>query len=401
MIVGLFARRYLFSRNSRSVINIISGVSLVAVSVPVAAMVILLSVFNGFEGLVRQTWSSFDADLTITPMHGTTFCVDEIDVSQLDAVEEVEKTSYIVEQEALVTYDDYRATVTVRGVDENYTAVVPAVETIIAGDFQLFYNKEGDNIILGQGVAYALGGNFADLRGVNLYAVRRNSFSTLLPMDGYAVAELPVAGVFAIDAETDGSSVITSLNVAQSLFDYPNAATSLLVKVCDGTSHEDAKEVVQQVVGEGFKVRTRNELNATLNRLMIYEKWGIFFIALMVLVIASFSIIGALVMLIIDKDRDISTLRAMGADTSLMRRIFTAEGVLICGIGGVAGLMLGVALVLVQQHFGIIRMPTDGFLVDAYPVELRTTDVLMVIMAFVAVVPMISAMTVRTMIKRE
>ena len=137
MIVNLFARRYLFSRNSRSVINIISGVSLVAVSVPVVAMIILLSVFNGFEGLVRQTWSAFDADLTITPARGVTFDVEEIDVAEVEASGVVEATSFIVEQEALVTYGEHRATVTVRGVDEEYTDVVPVAETIIAGDYQL------------------------------------------------------------------------------------------------------------------------------------------------------------------------------------------------------------------------------------------------------------------------
>jgi lipoprotein-releasing system permease protein len=327
--------------------------------------------------------------------------VEEIDVSGVEASGVVEATSFIVEQEALLTYGEHRATVTVRGVDEEYTDVVPVAETIIAGDYQLCDGEEMDNILLGQGVAYALGSNFSKSQGVKVYAVRRNSFSTLLPMDGYAVAELPVSGVFAVDAETDGGNVITSLRRAQSLFDYPNAATALLVKVVDDVSHDKAKGAIQQIVGEEFDVKTRNELNATLNRLMLYEKWGIFFIALMVLVVASFSIVGALVMLIIDKKKDIATLRSLGADIPLVRRIFTAEGVLICGIGGCIGLLLGIVLVLVQQHFGIIRMPTEGFLVDAYPVELRISDIVMVVSAFVVVVPLISAMTVRTMIKRE
>lgn len=401
MIVRLFARRYLFSRNSRSVINIISGVSLVAVSVPVAAMIILLSVFNGFEGLVRKTWSAFDADLTLSPVRGATFRVEELDTAELRASGVVDALSFIVEQEALVTCGEHRTTVTVRGVDDGYAEVVPVVKTVTNGNYCVSLGEDVDKVLLGQGVAYALGGNFVASNGVRIYAVRRNSFSTLLPMDGYAVAELPVAGVFAVDAETDGGNVITSLRKAQELFDYEGAATALLVKVGEGVDHDKAKYAVQQIVGEEFRVQTRNELNATLNRLMLYEKWGIFFIALMVLVVASFSIVGALVMLIIDKEQDIATLRAIGADNSLLRRIFTAEGVLICGIGGVVGLLLGVGLVLVQQHLGLIGMPTDGFLVDAYPVELRIGDVVTVIVAFVAVVPLISATTVRSMIKLE
>lgn len=398
MLVSLFARRYLFSRNSRSVINIISGVSLVAVSVPVAAMIILLSVFNGFEGLVRQTWSAFDADLTVTPTRGATFNIEEVCRSGFADRKEVAAYSFAIDQEALVAYRDCRATVNVRGVDQSYGGVVPVIETISSGHYCVQLGEDIDKVVVGQGVAYALGLRSFVTDNVKIYAVNRNSFSTLLPVDGYRLAELPVAGIFAVDAETDGGNVIISLRKAQELFDYEGAATSLFIRVGKEFSPEKAKPLLQGLLGDEFEVKTREELNATLNRLMKYEKWGIFFIALMVLVIASFSIVGALVMLIIDKERDIDTLRAMGAETSLIRKIFTAEGVLICGIGGVVGLMLGISLVLVQQHCGIIGMPTDGFLVEAYPVELRLSDVVAVVAAFIAVVPLISATTVRTMI---
>lgn len=401
MLVSLFARRYLFSRNSRSVINIISGVSLVAVSVPVAAMIILLSVFNGFEGLVRQTWSAFDADLTMTPSRGATFNIEQVEQSGFANREEVAAYSFAIDQEALVAYHDHRTTVNVRGVDDRYAEVVPVVETIVSGDYCVSLGEDVDKVLVGRGVAYALGLHSFVKDDLRIYAVRRNSFSTLLPVDGYSLAELPVAGIFAVDAETDGANVIISLRKAQRLFDYEGAATSLLVRLREGVTPERGRDALRECLGEGFKVETREELNATLNRLMKYEKWGIFFIALMVLVIASFSIVGALVMLIIDKERDVATLRALGAETALVRRIFTAEGVLICGIGGVAGLILGVALVLAQQHFGIIGMPTDGFLVDTYPVELRWGDVVAVVAAFAAIVPLISATTVRAMVKLE
>ena len=400
MLVRLFAWRYLFSRNSRSVINIISGVSLVAVSVPVAAMIILLSVFNGFEGLVRQTWSAFDADLTISPTRGATLRIEQLEQSGIADYEAVAAHSFVIEQEALVTYGDNKTTVNVRGVDDRYTEVIPATETIISGSYCVRLGEDVDKVVVGQGVAYSLGMRSFVTEDLKIYAVRRNSFSTLLPVDGYSLAELPVAGIFMVDAETDGNNVLISLRKAQELFDYEGAATSLLVKVRDGFSHEKAKSAVQELLGEEFRVETRDELNATLNRLMKYEKWGIFFIALMVLVIASFSIVGALVMLIIDKERDVATLRAVGADTSLLRRIFTAEGTLICGIGGVVGLVLGIVLTLVQQCFGIIPMPTDNFLVDAYPVELRLVDVVVVIVAFAVVVRLISQVTVRSMIRR-
>ena len=289
--------------------------------------------------------------------------------------------------------------VTVRGVDDRYAEVVPVGQTIIAGDYCVRLGEDIDKVVVGQGVAYALGIRSFVTDDLKIYAVRRNSFSSLLPVDGYSLAELPVAGVFSVDADTDGTNVLTSLRKAQSLFDYDDAATAMLVRVRDGVPHAKAKEALQQCLGEDFRVATRDELNATLNRLMKYEKWGIFFIALMVLVIAAFSIVGALVMLIIDKGRDIETMRAFGAETSLVRRIFVAEGVLICGIGGVAGVVVGVALTLVQQYLGIIPMPTDNFLVDAYPVELRLGDVAVVIVAFATVVYLISHLTVRSMIR--
>ena len=401
MLVRLFAWRYLFSRNSRSVINIISGVSLVAVSVPVAAMIILLSVFNGFEGLVRQTWSAFDADLTVTPTRGVTLRIEQTEQKGLADCEAVAAYSYAIEQEALVVYGDNKTTVNVRGVDSRYPEVIPVTQTIISGNYCVELGEDIDKVVVGQGVAYSLGMRSFVTEDLRIYAVRRNSFSTMLPVDGYSLAELPVAGIFMVDAETDGDNVLISLRKAQSLFDYEDRATSILLKVGDGISLEKAKSEVQKLMGEEFKVETREELNATLNRLMLYEKWGIFFIALMVLIIASFSIVGALVMLIIDKERDIETLRAVGADTPLVRKIFTAEGVLVCGIGGLCGLILGIALTLAQQELGIIKMPTDSFLVETYPVELRLGDVVMVIAAFAAVVPLISATTVRSMIKRE
>ena len=401
MLVRLFAWRYLFSRNSRSVINIISGVSLVAVSVPVAAMIILLSVFNGFEGLVRQTWSAFDADLTVTPRRGTTLRIEQMEQRLTADCEAIAAYSYAVEQEALVVYGDNKVTVNIRGVDEHYSEVIPVTQTIISGNYCVQLGEDIDKVVVGQGVAYALGMRSFVTEDLRIYAVRRNSFSSLLPIDGYSLAKLPVAGIFMVDAETDGGNVLISLREAQRLFDYEGGATSVLIKVRDGVPHQKAKIAVQELMGEEFNVETRDELNATLNRLMVYEKWGIFFIALMVLIIASFSIVGALVMLIIDKEHDIATLRAVGAQTTLIRKIFTAEGVLVCGIGGLVGLILGIALTLAQQQLGIIKMPTDGFLVDIYPVELRLGDVVMVIAAFAAVVPLISATTVRTMIKQE
>ena len=400
MLTRLFARRYLFSRNSRSVINIISGVSVVAVAVPVGAMIILLSVFNGFESIIRDMRSAYDADLTITPASGASFAIDDMPVDRIAAVGGVEATSFAIEQGALLAYGDNRTTALVRGVDGNYGDVIPADETVVSGRFEVQLGEDVDRIVLGQGLAHTLGVRSFVIDDVKVYALRRRSFSTLLPTDGFATAALPVAAIFRLDAETDGRNALTSLRAAQKLFDYPDRATALLVRTDGKRPLAAMKRDVAQAAGDEFTVTTRDEKNATIYRIMRYEKWGIFLIAAMVLVIASLSIVGALAMLIIEKRRDITALRAMGADTKLIRAIFIREGMLVSGIGGAAGLAVGVALALVQQCFGIITVPAETLLVNVYPVELHLADVAVTAATFLLVARCISAFTVRTMINK-
>ena len=400
MLARLFARRYLFSRNSRSVINIIAGVSIAAVAVPVAAMIVLLSVFNGFEGVIRQLQSSFDADLAVRPARGAVFTTAELPKTLVAEVAGVEACSYVIEQGVLAGYRTERAVTTVRGVDEDYARVLPVDRTIVNGEFDVQLG-ELDRIALGQGLAYKLGVRSFVTDDVTLYAVRRNSFSTLLPTDGYSTLSLPVTAIFAIDADTDGSNAIIPLRAAQRLFDYPDRVTSLLVKAVDKNAVEPLKKRIEAVVGEGFSVVTHDEMNASLYRLMRYEKWGIFIIALLVLIIASLSIVGVLVMLIIEKRDDIGTLRALGADRRVLRSIFRTEGVLICSIGGAAGLLAGTVLCMVQQVFEIITIPSASLVITAYPVELHAADVAMTAAVFAAVAWAISSATVNSMIKNS
>lgn len=401
MLSRLFARRYLFSRNSRSVINIISGVSIVAIAVPVGAMIILLSVFNGFETIIRQMRSAYDADLTITPVRGTSFATAELPKERIAAVGGVEALSYVIEQGALLSYGENRMTAMLRGVDEEYADAMPVEETVFAGRFEVQLGEDIDKIVLGQGLAYTLGVRSFITDDVRLYALRRKSFSTLLPTDGYATTTMPVTAVFRTDARTDGQNALISLRAAQKLFDYPDRATALLIRIENGRSPNAVKRAVEQAAGSGFAVTTRDEKNATMYRIMRYEKWGIFLIAAMVLVIASLSVVGLLVMIIMEKRRDITVLRAMGADNRLLRSIFTAEGLLVCGIGGAAGLAAGIAISLAQQIFGIITIPAETLLIDVYPVEVHFTDILITAAAFGVTAYLISAATVRKMITKE
>ena len=400
MLPQLFARRYLFSSQSRSVVNLISGLSVAAVAMPVAAMIILLSVFNGFESLVKSMYSAFDADLTVSPRQGQTFAQRDLDTAALARIPGVGALSFTLEQSALLEHGGRQATATIRGVDDAYGAVFQLGDAVSAGEWRV---RLGDleRLVVGQSMAWMLGIRSLADADVTLYAVRRGSFSSLLPLENYTRRTEPVGGVYTLDLETERTYVLASLRLAQELFGYAGRASALVVRLAPGADAAAVRKAVAEAAGDGFRVRTRDELRASFYRIMTYEKWGIFFIALLVLVIASFSVVGALAMLIVEKRDDISTLRALGADTGLVRAVFRTEGFLICGLGAVAGMVLGVAATLAQQYVGLIEIPAETFLTKSYPVEFRPTDLAVVAASFAAVAAVLSNITVRSMIKTD
>ncbi len=395
----LFARRYLFSAGSRSVVNLISGLSVVAVAVPVAAMIVLLSIFNGFEVLARSMCSAFDADLTITPCEGVVFTSGDVDTVALKRISGVEQASFVLEQSVLLEHNGQQATATLRGVDDAYQEVVPLGESLSVGSSRVHVG-DLERLIMGQTMAWQLGVRTLADADVAAYAVRRESFSSLLPFDNYTRHVVPVGGVYTLDLATERTYVLASLRLVQELCNYSERVSALLLRLLPEADPEVVRREVAAALGDRFRVRTRYELKASFYRIMTYEKWGIFFISLMVLVVASFSVVGALSMLVVDKRRDIDTLRALGADLPFVRSVFRNEGLLICALGGGIGLVLGVALSLAQQYFGFIELPAETFLTKSYPVEFRPTDLLAVAAAFSVVAFIFSDITVRSMIKR-
>ena len=376
MLPQLFARRYLFSSQSRSVVNLISGLSVAAVAMPVAAMIILLSVFNGFESLVKSMYSAFDADLTVSPRQGQTFAQRDLDTAALARIPGVGALSFTLEQSALLEHGGRQATATIRGVDDAYGAVFQLGDAVSAGEWRV---RLGDleRLVVGQSMAWMLGIRSLADADVTLYAVRRGSFSSLLPLENYTRRTEPVGGVYTLDLETERTYVLASLRLAQELFGYPGRASALVVRLAPGADAAAVRKTVAEAAGDGFRVRTRDELRA------------------------SFSVVGALAMLIVEKRDDISTLRALGADTGLVRAVFRTEGFLICGLGAVAGMTLGVAATLAQQYFGLIEIPAETFLTKSYPVEFRPTDLAVVAASFAAVAALLSNITVRSMIKTD
>ena len=394
-----FALKYLTSRKSHSVINIIATVSLLAVVVPVAAMVILLSVFNGFESLVRDLYKVVDADIEITTTKG----LQPSDVALRDLVgdtEGVEAVSFVLERQALLSYRDNRAAVVLRGVDEAYKSVVPieAYTSIGNAEVQL---GELDRVMLGEGVAYALGMYSMAAGDVNIYSLGGGAIGSIMPTFAMRKERLDVCGTFVIDQQHASSFAITTLRAASRIFGTEDVADKLLVKTKEGASHRKVAEELQCALGESYEVVLREDKNESFYAIMRYEKWAIFFVSMLVLVVASLSIIGTVIMLVIEKQDERSTLLSMGADNGFIRGIFVREGLLIAGVGGVIGLILGVAITLAQQHFGFVKMPNGNFLVENYPVELQATDLIVIFAVFVAVALAVSVVATSTMIKRR
>ncbi len=391
------AGRYLRSRKSHSVINIISGVSVAAMATPVAAMVILLSVFNGLEGMVRTLYRAVDADITIRAAEGTVFDVAAVDTAAIRAAEGVETLSLVLEQGAMAEVGDRRTIVRLRGVERTYEDVVPVAQTIYGGTFAVGVD-DSRSVVLGHRTAQELGMSRQTVGDmVTLYAINRTRFSSLLPVGGYTRRTLPVAGFYSIDDE-NGDVAYVSLDVAQDMFNYEGRASSVAVKLAAGADADAVAERLQRIAGEGMEVLTRERSNS-IYRLMALEKWGVFAVALIVLVVASLTVVGTIVMIMIDKRDDAATLRMMGANRATVRDIFVGEGHLLAGVSLVLGVAAGVGLTLLQQTVGLVRLQTATLMVDIYPVELHAADVLLTAAAYIVVAHVVTRLTVGAMLK--
>ena len=391
-----FAIKYLTARKSHSVINIIATVSLLAVVVPVAAMVILLSVFNGFEALVHDLYRVVDADVEITAER----YINDSLRSKVESIEGVEAASAVVERQALLSYRNNRTVVRLRGVDENYGRVVPIDEYTSAGSATL-QSGDIDHILLGDGAAYELGLYAMTMGRVEVYALGGGHIGSLLPTFAMSGEEVDVSGRFTMPQQEASNIAITSLRAAKRLFGVGDGADKLYVKVASGMSHKAVAERLRKGLGDAYRVTLREEKNESFYAIMRYEKWAIFFVSLLVLVVASLSIVGTVVMLIIEKRDERTTLYAMGVDNAFIRGVFVREGLLIAGVGGAIGLVLGVAITLAQQHFGFVKMPNGNFLVENYPVELQAIDLVVIFVVFVAVALAVSKVATSAMIKSK
>lgn len=394
-LARFIARRYMRSQNSHTVINHISRVSIIAMAAPVAAMIVLMSVFNGLEDMTRRLYVAVDADVKVLPAEGTTFTADDSLFAAIGSVEGVECFAAVLEQGALAEYDGSRTIVRVKGVDSLYKRVVPIAERVVAGTFTT-QMEQRDCMVAGYGVIYSLQLSRGTLgKELSLYAINRARFSSLLPVGGYTRRDMPLTGVFSVD-ESYANTIYTSLRGAQQLFNYPDRLSAVEVRVREGADADAVAERLREMLPDR-RVQTREQGNS-IYRLMALEKWGVFFIAALILAIASLSIVGTLVMVIIDKRDDVATLRTMGMTTPQVRDIFLAEGHIMARWSMVIGVVVGVALALCQQYFGLVQLNATTLMVDAYPVRLNLVDVVCTVVIYMAISSVITRLTVRRMI---
>ena len=386
----------MFSPKSHSVINIIAMVSVIAVAIPTAAMIILLAMFGGLSRTIESIYSAVDADIEIVAERGQTFSRDAIDFEAIRSVSGVVAAAPYLEQSVMAATTTRRTTVTLRGVDSTYFEVLPINRFIARGST---HSLQSGGMVLGSAVSASLG-----IAGVNypveLYALNRKQLSTLLPTSGISRYQGYVGGVLSANAEIDATFAMVDMAVAEELLNYAGRWSGVVVKVADREATESIKQRLQEVVSEDLTVRTRGEKSADMNALIRLERFAIILIGTFIAIVAAFAIVGAVVMLITDKRRDIATLRAMGAPHRLIREIFVGEGLLLTCVGCLFGAILGVGFSLGQHHFGWIRIP-GNMVFESYPVELNAWDVVLVVVIIIAAGWSISSATVRARLGKE
>ncbi|MCD7962911.1 MAG: ABC transporter permease [Rikenellaceae bacterium] len=395
-----FARRYLFSAKSVSAINIITGISAFTVAVPVMAMVILLSVFNGFDGLIKSMYKNFDPDIKVTVKEGKVFDRSAVE-NNLHGIPEVTGLSFVLEGNALFEYRNNQYIGTVLGVDSLYSEVVPIENMVVRGEFNPKFG-DIDQVLVGQGIAYSLQMGGSLIEPLNIYVPRKGRVFSFMPSDFYRVRSIYLSGIYALDNETDGQYVIVPLDFARELMEVEEEKVSAVyIKIEDSTDANKVRKKIADKLTDEFNVQTRFQQKESFYRIMQYEKWWIYFIILMVLIIASFSIIGSLTMIIIDKKKDTDTLITLGAGKTLIRKIFITEGMLISCTGMIIGLILGITVCLLQMKFGFIEMAGETFMVDAYPVKMKITDIIGVVFSVIFINYIISVITVNSLVKKK
>jgi len=369
------ARRYLFAKKSTNAINIISGISVFGISVGTAALILVLSVFNGFEDLITGLFSNFNPDIKVTITEGKSFEADSMLIARITALPTVAVASKTIEETALFVYKKNESFGILKGVDDQYKFVTGIDSTLREGAYR-FQDGNREMAVLGVGIRNRLSVNVGDyLSFLEVYMPKRKSTGPL--SKPFKKKLIYPAGTFVIQQDFDSQYILSSLKFAQNLLSQKKRIGALEIKLIDEANAKTAAANIREIMGPDYTVKDRYQQDEAFLKLMNIEKWMSYAILCLTLILVAFNMIGALWMIVLDKKEDISILRSMGAPRKMIRQIFLSEGILLGMLGMILGFLIAITLYLAQKNMGIVPIPA-GFVVDAYPISMRLPDFLVV-----------------------
>ncbi len=373
------ARRYLFSKKKQNIINIISAISVAGIIVGTMALVIVLSVFNGFNSLIETFFSNFDPDLKITATHGKMFVPADSRFEEIKNLPGVLHYAEVIEEVALLKYGSQQYPAIVKGVPENYSHYTNIDTLIVDGIFML--EDEGmEYAVVGQGVAYNLGLGLSFIDPIRIFVPKKGRQASVNLARSLNFDYIFPSGVFAVLEEIDSRYLIVPYRFAAGLFESENRVSAVELGIDSNANAKRLQREIQEILGESFQVKNKYQQHDLVFRTLKSEKWASYFILVFILIVASFNMLGSLSMLIIDKKEDLFILRGMGADSKLIRKIFLFEGWLITFFGAITGALLGLFISWLQIKFEMVTLPGAGsFVISAYPVQIVFSDILIII----------------------
>jgi lipoprotein-releasing system permease protein len=392
------AQRYLFSRKKMHAINIISGISMLGVFVGSAALIIILSVFNGFEKVILSLYSNFTPEIKIEPAQGKTFNPNTAYFKQLGHNEALFSYTQTLQEKALIRYGDRQFIGTLRGVSKDFLKNPQLDSTIQNGSFTL--DVAGNPfVVIGATVQNSLGVNINNpMAQLQIYSPRRKIVNAVNPEDEFVRRGINVSGIFSIQQDFD-DIIVAPLAFTRELLDEPNDVSSIELNFKKGTNVNKQQEAIQEKLGSAFLVKNRFEQNTELYKTLKTERWSVFLILVFILIIAIFNIIGSLTMLVIDKRKDIAILTSLGAGKPLIQGIFFFEGMMISVSGCVLGMLAGFIFCVLQQQYGFIKMGGQMMVIDAYPIHLNINDFIIVFLTVGSIAVIASGISARLSVK--
>ena len=382
----LFAWRYFKAKKSTNAINIISWISIGAIIIGTAALILMLGVFNGLEGLVKSLYSSFYSEMNISAAHGKTITVTNDQLQKLRGLNGIKNFSLVAEEKGLLQNGNYLSVVILKGVDENYKYVTGVADHVIKGSYNL---GTADNalVILGAGVENAVGVQAdRNLLALMIYLPKKNSSELIDPLQNISEDSVNTSGTFIIQQDFDNKYAITNLAfVKQMLGLQPDQYGAIEISLKDASAADEIKRDLQKIFGTDYKIQTRYEQNQSLYSIMRAEKWVIYAVLVLIMVIFSFTLVSSLTMLVIEKEKDISVLHALGGNRNFIQRIFLNAGLLLTFIGAGSGILLALLIAWLQINYKLIPLSGESFLIDYYPVTLKIGDLILVAVTVIVI----------------